>query len=339
MQVTIKDIAREVGVTHGVVSCVLNGSRSTIRVSAQTATRVREAAERLGYHPNAVARNFRSSRTRMIGILHGDGFPRLQFVGGSGYFGALMDGIVDGAFHYEYTVGLCPHLFSQNSGQVIADGRFDGYLWYSGGPYPDVCETIARCPFPIVVIHTPAHEIQNATPTVICDNRQGIQLALNHLQELGHQHIGFALNQGHLFAESRIRRDEFLSLSAAMGITGKVVDTAEGLAPIAAQWKRGLPFTAMIAHNEELAGSLMHLAQNLGYQIPKDLSLIGFDSTFYSELQSPKLTSIRQPLREIGRTAVTRLVQLLNAEGGIQMETLLPCSLDIRESTTFAPAK
>ena len=338
MAVTIRDIAEEVGVSHGVVSRVLNGGSGTIRVSDNTARKIKQVAAERGYRVNAYARNFRTRRTQTIAVLHGVGFPRLRFSDGSQYFARLMDGIVDGAFTHGYTVALCPRLFGPESAGTIADGRFDGYIWYSTSPEPSTRDTILSCPYPIVLVHSQAAEFNHKIPTVICDNSQGIRLALEHLKSLNHERIGFALNKSYMFSESRLRRDAFLAHGHDLGLKVELVDVTDGVRPIAESWSRSLPFTAIIAHNEALAALMMDEFQTVGIRVPEDLSFVGFDSTDFCELQRPALTSVSQPLIGLGEAAVERLVEIMRGDTEVKSETVLPCGLDVRKSTAIARA-
>jgi LacI family transcriptional regulator len=358
MAVTIRDIAEAVGVSHGVVSRVLNGGSGTIRVSTKTADRIKEVAAERGYRVNAYARNFRTRKTQAIAVLHGVGFPRLRLSDGSQYFARLMDGIVDGAFQHGYTVALCPRLFGPDSEGTIADGRFDGYIWYSTSPSPSTRDIILGCPYPIVLVHSKAAEFENRIPTVICDNSQGIRLALEHLKGLGHRRIGFALNKAYMFGESRLRRDAFLVHGEELGLEVTLIDVQQrveeleelglevglagvnqGVEELAVQWSKKLPYTAVIAHNEALAAMIMNSVQAHGIRVPDDLSIIGFDSTDFCELQKPALTSVSQPLIGLGEVAVERLVETMRGDAEVLIETVLPCDLDVRKSTAQASAR
>lgn len=335
MRPTIKDIAEAAGVTHGVVSSVLNSGNQRVRASEETAERIRRVAKELGYRPSAYARSFRSSRTKAIGVLHGDGWSRLRFDDGSRYFARLMDGVIDGAFDHGYTVAFCPRLLGEDGTGALADGRFDGYIWYSTMPSEESVQAIRECPYPIVLIHSPASLIDHKVPTVICDNAAGIRLGLEHLKSLGHQSIAFVSNHRWLYIEAKLRQDAFLQHGSEMGLNVRLVDMEQGLDVMAESWLRDRSFTAVIAHNESGASLIMEKFQSSGIRVPEDISVIGFDSTDFCLLQKPTLTAIAQPLTALGQTAVQRLVEILEGMPPC-IETILPCSLDIREST--APA-
>src|SRR5471030_1470510 len=172
MPVTLKDVAKLTNVTPSVVSIVLNNRESTVRVSPETAERIRQAAQQLGYRVNMFARNFRDQQTRTTGVLNGRGMSRPTFAKGPRYFATLMDGIVEGAFRMDYSVTLCPKLLGENP-EMGVDGRFDGLVWYSVSSNDENREVLSRFTVPIVVVHAHAADFGNRYPEIIADNRQG----------------------------------------------------------------------------------------------------------------------------------------------------------------------
>ena len=344
MATTQKDVAARAGVSRGIVSKVMHGGGLTIRVNPQTAERVRQVASELGYQPSALARNFRRQRTGQIGLMHGDGYSMFKFESGSRYFASLMDGIVHGAFKHRYTLGLCPDLFGPSPESAMSDGRFDGFIWYRSFPSAKNEERLKRCSAPIVFVHSRAAAWDDRFPTVICDNDQGIRLALEHLATLGHRRIAFAYEGAASFTESVIRSDAFLSHGARMGLEVHTIDghvdafgnraQYAGIRNYLAQNQRA---TAIIAQNEQYAVDIMGLAKESGLGVPNDLSVVGFDSTAFCDHQTPPLTAISQPLHLIGETAVDLLVQWIEGHIPDPLERLLPCGLDVRGSTGPAP--
>lgn len=334
LRATQKDVAALAGVTRGVVSHVLHGSKGTSRVGEQTAERVRQAALQLGYRVNTLARNLTLGRTGQIGILHANGFPRMRLVqGGSLYFGSLIDGIIDGAFNHGYAVCLAPYLMSKTPEDAMADGRFDGFIWYSTFPSKTSEERLRNCSVPIVVAHARAADMDNRFPTVICDNAQGIRLGLEHLSGLGHKKIGYACDSDFLSSESRIRRDAFLSIGQEMGLDVSLIDVCGDLSGLRDYVAHPAPHTAIFAQNEGLGGTLMQEFQAVGLRIPEDISILGFDSTSYCDTLRPSLTAVSQPLDKIGACAVDLLVQVMNGETPDPFGVVLPCGLDVRDST------
>ncbi|MHB8636567.1 MAG: LacI family DNA-binding transcriptional regulator [Fimbriimonadaceae bacterium] len=335
---TQADVALQAGVTRSVVSRVLHGGADSIRVSSETAERVRRVAAEMGYLTDAPARATRERRTGMIGVLQGDGFARLRFASNS-YFATLMDGIVDGAVAHGYAVGICPELLGANPEGAMADGRFDGFIWYSTFVSLAAEEYIKRCALPIVVLHADAATLDNRIPTVVCDNDTGIKLAVDHLADLGHQRIGFIFD-GRLRNSESAERGEFLFLHAhERGLEVAFIDLGPGVDALDAYFKAAPRETAFVAHSEQYAVDAIKAARRHGLRTPEDISVIGYDSTAFCDYQSPPLTAISQPLEAMGAKAVDLLVGLIDGKAPTAMETVLPCGFDVRASTGPAPAR
>lgn len=334
---TMRDVAALAGVSPIVVSRVLSNRAKSIRVSDATAKRVREAAARLDYRPNVLARNFRYRRTMMIGVLHGAGFPMPKFDQGSRYFAALVDGIVEGAFKHEYAVTLCPKLLGQTPEDAMADGRFDGLVWYSNAYTDENRRMIRECSVPLVIIHAHAADFDNRFPTVCCDNEGGVVLAVNHLAGQGHRSIGFLQSGSVPHPEGLARRSGFLAAMKALGLSadmGDVVPVGDDLQQLEEYLAHGPRHSAVVAENDALAAEVLARAPKFGLGIPRDLSVVGFDSTAYCEELRPRLTSVSQPLSAMGEGAIDLLVETIGNGRPERLEITYPCGLDVRESTT-----
>lgn len=332
--VTVKDVAARAGVTPTVVSRVLHNKASGVRVSEATAERVRQAAVDLGYRVNVFARNFRDRQTMMLGVLHGIGFGRPRLDHGPRYFASLMDGIVDGAFEYGYSVTLCPKLLGQSPEDAMTDGRFDGLIWYSTSPSGENRSMLEKCSVPLVLIHTPAAEMGGKFPSVSCDNRQGIGLAIDHLVDMGHQRIAFVLEGSDLFGEASVRRDAYMWHMGRRGLScgpSDVLDIATS--GFESYLSMGRRHTAFITTHDGVAARIMEIAGEHGIRVPEDISIIGFDSTAFCKELRPSLTSISQPLVNMGQTAVSLLVKSITGEAPDPLDIVYPCGLDIRGST------
>jgi len=336
MAVTIRQVAQVAGVTPTVVSHVLHQKAASIRVSEATAERVRKAAKDLGYRVNVLARGFRERHTMMLGVLHGIGFGRPRFDSGPRYFASLMDGVIDGAFEHGYSVTFCPKLLGSNQEAAIADGRFDGLIWYSTVPSGENAKMLEACSVPIVLTHMPSPELLGKFPSVRCDNERGIGLAIDHLFQLGHRRIGFALEHEDRFSEASIRRDAFFAHSKRLGLSlgqDDIVDINLDRSGISGYFEGSMKHTAILSANDGVASAFIRSAHQYGIRVPEDLSVVGFDSTSFCNEQRPALTSVYQPLVNMGRRAVDSLVSLINGEAIDPFDLVLPCSLDLRAST------
>lgn len=333
MPVTMKDVAAEAGVSPTVVSRVLHNKATAIRVSEPTAERVRKAAKDLGYRVNVMARNFRDRQTMMIGVLHGIGFERPVFHRGSKYFAALMDGVIEGAFRHGYSVTFCPKLLGQSPEDALADGRFDGLIWYSTYPNGDNRRMLEGCSVPLALIHTSTVEFNNRFPSVVCDNDQGIGLAVEHLVALGHRRIAYANDSGIPFGESLERFDAFRRHMRLRGLSFTDADCLDSLRA-EEYFRGGVSHTAIVASNDGIAAIYLNTAPRFGVRVPDDLSVVGFDSTDYCNELRPTLTSVSQPLDLMGQSAVDLLVQSIKGEAPDPPAVIYPCGLDVRGSTT-----
>lgn len=336
MAVTLRDVAARAGVSPVVVSRVLHNKAVSVRVSDATAERVRQAAADLGYRVNIWARNFRMQQTMMIGVLHGLGFERNRLDRGSRYFAALMEGIVEGAFRHGYSVTLCPKLLGSSPEDAMTDGRFDGLVWYSTLPSEENHRMLMSCSVPLVVIHEHAAHFDDRFPCVICDNDQGIRLAVEHLALLGHRHIAYVWDGLTFNLEARERRRSFEAHMDRLGLPrdgNSVLDFRRDPELIDRYMASKRPHTALITYSEEAATLLYDGAKRCGVRIPDDISVIGFDSTDYCNELNPGLTAVSQPLNLMGETAIELLVQSINGQTPDPLEIVLPCGLDVRGST------
>lgn len=336
MAVTLCEVASKAGVSPVVVSKVLHNKAPTVRVSDATAERVRQAARDLGYRVNVFARNFRAQQTHMIGVLHGVGFDRPLLYEGSRYFASLMDGIMAGAFDRGYSVTMCPQLLGPSPEEAMSDGRFDGLVWYSADRMGQNREMLMRCPVPLVVIHAHAGDYEDRYPSVTCDNAQGIGLAVDHLVEQGHRRIAFAYEDHMMNHETRARLEAFQTHMARHGLPCGPGDLLRGdgsSSEIDPYMAGPRVHTGLITFADQLAARYIDSARRFGVKVPDDLSIVGFDSTGFCNELRPALTSVRQPLYEMGERAIEQLVDVINGNKPDPLESIFPCGFDLREST------
>ena len=336
MPVTMRDVAAKAGVSPVVVSRVLHGKAKSIRVSEATAERVREAAAELGYRCNIMARNFRAQQTFSIGVLHGVGVTRPKLEHGSRYFAALMDGIVEGAFRHAYSVTLCPKLLGESPDDAMSDGRFDGLVWYSSVSSDESRQTLANCRVPLVLLHAHTSDFAGRHPSVICDNDQGIGLAIEHLATLGHRRIAFAMDVHPTNVESHGRLAAFRKHMESRGLAcgdGDILEIGWSRTEISDYFAHRRKHTAIVAHNETLAAEFLKRAVDFEVSIPDQLSVVGFDSTSFCDELQPRLTCVSQPLAAMGSKAIDCLIARIRGGEEVPAETVFNCGFDIREST------
>lgn len=335
MAITIRDVANEAGVSVAAVSKVLHGGSASVRVSEARAVVIREVAQRLQYRPNRIARSLRKSKTDTVGLV----FENFGSIGmGPLYYVDLLDGVAEELFRNHYRLTILPEVDGDDVWGTLADGRLDGIIWCKYNR-ENVTQLAGRStPIPFVALNAPAPEDVKNVAFVSCDNAGGVRLAIQHLYDLGHRDIAFAMETGELDTPDAIaRRAGFL---AAM--TDLDLDLNEDSIQVWGSkgegflewWSRPGRPTALLAWNDGMANQALIQAQEAGLEIPFDLSVVGFDSTRFCETTTPRLTSVRQPIREMAREAARMVIGMINGEATAMTPITFPCSLDLRESTS-----
>lgn len=331
-RVTIKDVADVAGVSVATVSKVINGRYG---VAARTSERVLEVISDLGYESSLVARSLRSHRTNVIGILVAEFEPFstqiLQGVSNAiGPTGFELLAYSAGGGDGSPAVGWEQRYISRLSGTLI-----DGAILVT----PTVLEVGQGTP----VVAIDPHTGPGGIPTVDSDNLGGSIAATKHLIELGHRRIGFLSGRPDL-ESARLREAGFRQ---AMKTAGIPVD--EELIRVGAYRRENAEKpahelltlderpTAIFAANDISAITTIEIAQSLGIRVPEDLSVIGFDNVPESALSSPALTTVSQPIQQMGAEALAMLIRIMNDDEGTVDHVELPTELVMRAST--APPK
>jgi DNA-binding LacI/PurR family transcriptional regulator len=324
-QVTMEDVAREAGVSRALVSLVMRGSP---KVSEKRRTRVLDAAKRLGYRPNAMARGLASRRTRTIGVLLND----LH----NPFFAEIMDGILDTAEELDYRLligtGRREAVGERGAVDVFLEHRADGLLLLSPRlPRSDIV-TVGRIT-PTVVVGRPVRE--GHIDSVTNDDLAGGQLAVRHLVELRHTRIAHI--DGGRGAGAAARRTGYLREMARLGlepqvVSGEFTEVAGVRAAERLLASGDLP-TAIFAANDLVAAGALDRLEDAGLSIPRDVSIIGYDNTFLAALHHMSLTTIDQPRPELGRLAMTMLVERIDGGRSTAAHLKLEPSLVVRSTT------
>ncbi|HWD42080.1 MAG TPA: LacI family DNA-binding transcriptional regulator [Fimbriimonas sp.] len=334
MAVTIREVAKEAGVSAAAVSKVLHGRGSSIRVGVTSAQRIRDAALKLNYFPNAVARNLRSSRTGTIGVI----FENLvSFADGPLYSMYLLDGLAKAVFPNHYRLTILPELDHDNILGSIADGQIEGVIWCKLARDEATLQLIHDCPIPIVALNARSPEEPSEAVFVGCENEGGIAQAIDHLVALGHQRIAFLSEtvEGDT-PDCEARREGFRARMAFHGLPTSRDDELQWTwyIPEFTDWWASHPaHTAIVCWSERCAAALLKKASDVGVDVPSELSVVGFDSTPYCEMVRPRLTSVRQPITEMAKLAGEILLAMLNGERPESSSFVLPCEFDVRDST------
>ncbi len=329
LNVTIVDVAREAGVSYSTVSRVLNGYEF---VKDETRQRVLEAAERLGYVANQQARSLAGGKTHVIGLL----VPGLD----NGYVGEVARGVDEEIARAEYEMVL--YTTHRNEGKErsyavkLAKGLSDGLLLVVPLVTSEYLEALREQQFPYVLIDQT--DPANQSSIVDSTNWQGAYDAIRYLIELGHARIGFitglmTLTSGvdRLEGYKAALRENQIDYDPALVIPGDFTQSGGHYAAKRLLDLRQRP-TAIFASNDLSAFGAMEAIRDRGLDIPGDISIIGFDDMPQASLVYPRLTTVRQPLDQMGRVAVRMLIDEIEHPRHMPRRVTLSTSLVIRES-------
>lgn len=341
MAVTIREVAKVAGVSTAAVSKVLHNSGGSVRVSEERARQIREVARELGYRPNAVARNLRSSRTRTVGLIW-ENFLGLSE--GPLYFAHLLDGIASEVMKHHYRLTILPELV-QNEDVLcsLGDGQLEGVIWCKLARDEATLRTIHDCPIPIVALNAPPPVERTSAVFVSCDNEGGIELAVDHLYQLGHRNFLFLQEVEEANTPDCIaRRNGFTAALNRRGIQVGAEDIATWgwhLEGFESWWASDPRHTAIVCWSERAAAKFLQRAAVEGIAVPGRFSVVGFDSTQYCDTTLPRLTAVRQPIFDMAAFATKTLFDLISGVKPDSDSAIFPCTLDVRDSTGFPNLK
>ena len=326
-RVTIRDVAERAGVSVATVSKVIN---QRYGVAASTYARVRSVIQELGYEASLVAQSLRNHQTNVIGILVADLEPfSAELLKGAG------DAIRGSGFE----------LVVYSAGGRVGDhvGWERRYLSRLSGTLVDgavlVTPTVVDVQYGAPVVSVDPHTGPSGLPTVDSDNLAGAQLAVRHLLDLGHRRIGLISGRPDLqSAQLRERGYRQALTDAGMDVPADLVEVGEYDPEVSADAARVLLTrpdrpTAIFAANDISAIATIGVARELGLDVPRDLSVVGFDNLPESALTTPPLTTVNQPIRAMGRNAIEMLIKLIRGETPGTAHLTLETDLVIRQTT------
>jgi len=318
--VTLKDLAQHLSLSPATVSLVLNRSPVADAIPASTQERVFEAARQFEYRPNYLARSLRSQRSFSIGVL----VPEIS----EGYASGVMSGIErhlldEGYFYLVASHRSKPDLLEEYL-NLLKDRLVEGFI---------LVNTPANSSPGLPAVAVAGHQELEGVTNVVIDHDLAAHLALSHLTELGHRQIAFF--KGHPgSADTEDRWRAILAAADSLGLTVRPRltlqlsgDTEEEVFSPEEGYQEGYTFgrkllaggqkfTALFAFNDVSAIGAMRAFLDAGLRVPDDVSVVGFDDIQSAAFQNPSLTTVRQPLQEMGEIAGRILLQRLSGENG-----------------------
>ncbi len=335
--VTIKDIARALGISTSTVSRAL---RDSYEISPETKQMVLECAEKLNYRPNPIALSLKERRSRSIGVVVCEI--------ANNFFSQVINGIESIAYDRGYNVIISQSRESYERElidlQYLASRSVDGLLISLSTETHDltVIKNLHAKGLPVVFFDRITDEIN--THKVIVDNFKGAFEITEHLIKTGHSHIAVVTNSEFL----SITHERLAGYKEAMRVNGLPVDenfiqhcfyggmifeeVEDAINKILTQPQRP---DAIFATSDKLTIGCLKTLKRRGLKIPDDISLAGFSNTEIAELIDPPLTVIRQPAYEMGKAATELLLQLIESKRPIKdfEKRILTPELQIRESS------
>jgi len=329
--VTIYDVAREANVSMATVSRVVNGNPN---VKPSTRKKVQEVIERLGYRPNAVARGLASKKTTTVGVI----IPDIS----NTYFAELARGIEDIATMYKYNILL------SNSDQIkekefhllntMLAKQVDGIVFMGGNITEEHVKEFEKSQVPIVLAGS--IDKTGKIPSVNIDYEQASYEATKFFIDNGHKRIAFVTGPLQEPINSLKKLAGYKKALEEAGIPydeNYVVEgdyTYEsGLECVERLLELAEKPTAIAVGTDEMAIGVVHGLQDNGFRIPEDVEIISTDNTRLSLMVRPQLTSIVQPLYDIGAVAMRLLTKYMNKEEVTDHVVILPHRMEIRNST------
>ncbi|MGA9062837.1 MAG: LacI family DNA-binding transcriptional regulator [Terracidiphilus sp.] len=321
-------MADHLGLNPATVSVVLNDvpGRS---IPQATRDRIKAAAKQLNYHPNLLARSLRSRRTLTIGIL----VPEL----GDGYHTQVMSGIGDQLIKSGYFYFTAHHRHKKS---LIED--YTRMLIGRGAQGIIALDTHLEHPVSVPVVAVAGHRHIEGVTNVLLDHRRAAELVLTHLYSLGHREIAFMHGQP-FSSDSEERWKALTEVAQSLGLEIKpelvvrldrdMISPELGYPVVQQLLAVKKPFTALIAFNDLSAIGAIRALQDADLRVPEDVSVIGFDDIKVAAFTVPRLTTINQPLEEIGRIATQSLLNRIHNTMQPRDEITVEPQLIIRDST------
>jgi LacI family transcriptional regulator len=334
-RVTIKDIAREAGVSPQTVSRAINDKGE---ISPQTQERILRIAERMGYRPNSIARSLATRRTQNIGLV----VPDVS----NPFFANVARGIEDAAHQANYNVFLCNTDENvereTNAIHSLEAQRVDGIILCSSRLSEQQLLKLADRYQPLVLVN---RQIDHSQTGCVCvDDIKGAAEATDYLLRLGHHNIGLLAGP----TASHSGRERILGYKRAMQAHSREASPAwqvhcspqvEGGRVAARELLSRAPeLTALLAYNDLVAVGALRACAELGRRVPEDCAIVGCDDVLLAALVSPALTTIHIPTYNLGRQAIGQLLDLMHEESEQTAPMIISPHLVIRDSSGHAVA-
>src|SRR6201996_231812 len=327
--ISLKVLGDYLDLSPATISLVLNNAPGVRSIPQETRDRVLAAAKKFDYRPSFYARSLRRKQTFSVGVL----VPELS----DGYSVLVMDGIEEVLLEEGYFYLTASHRrkadLIEEYPRLLMDRSVEGFI---------AIDTALQHSLPLPVVAVAGHKKIEGVTSILLDHRRAAELALRHLYQLGHRQIAFMRGQT-FSSDSDDRWKSLMAVAKELGIEVApelVIQLEENLSspelgypvvPILMAQKK--PFTALVSYNDLAAIGAIRSLRDHGLRVPEDVSVIGFDDIQGAAYHTPSLTTIRQPLNNMGITAARILLQRLQGKKDYPEQVAIVPELIIREST------
>lgn len=335
--VSLKFLAEHLGLSQAAVSFVINRSPAAKSIPHRTQELIRTAARELNYRPNHLARSLRKQRSFTIGVV----VPEIS----EGYAALVMSGIEDHLLQEGYFYFVVSHRhrdqFIREYPALLQQRAVEGLI---------VVDTALVEQIDVPSVAVSGHREVPGVTNIVLNHSRAATLAMQHLAQLGHEKMAFIKGQA-FSSDTEVRWDAVRQAAEQLGIeirerlTGQL--EGESSSPLLGYQvtqkliASGESFTALFTFNDISAIGAIHALREAGYRVPEDVSVVGFDDIQSAAFQNPALTTVRQPLREMGVIAAETLLQRISApaKAPYPKEIVVEPELVVRASTARAPQK
>jgi LacI family transcriptional regulator len=331
--INLRKLSELLRLSQTTISLVLNDSPAAKSIPGHTRERVFEAARKFQYRPNYFARSLRRSRSMSIGVMA----PDLS----EGYFTLVMQGVEEYLLRAHYFYFAASHYWKpelmEQYPRMLMERAVDGFL---------LLNTPAEVLSPLPIVAISAHNNAPGVTNIVLDHKKAAEIALAHLHQLGHRRIAF-MKGPEIIPDTEYRWRGILQMARRLQIEVRPglclqleADSWSpqvGYEPMKALLDRTRDFTAIFCFNDISAIGVVRAIHDAGLRVPEDISVVGFDDIISAAYQKPSLTTVRQPLREMGSEGAQVLLDLIeNPQKESPEEIVMQPELIVRESTGAA---
>jgi LacI family transcriptional regulator len=327
--ISLRTLGEYLNLSPATISLVLNNAPGVKSIPQDTRDRVTAAAKKFDYRPSFYARSLRKRQSYTVGVL----VPSLN----DGYAMHVLDGvesllIEEGYFYLTVSHHRKPDLIEEYP-RLLVDRSVEGFI---------LIDTPVEKSLNLPVVSVAGHRRVEGVTNVVLDQKRAAELALRHLYQLGHRKIAFMRGGSHS-SDADDRWNHLMAVARELKVAvpqefvAQVqlrVSTPElGYGPANELIQRGGDFTAIVCYNDLAAIGAIRACVNYGLRVPEDVSIVGFDDIESAAFHNPSLTTIRQPLAQMGTVAARILLQRIRGQATFPDIVPITPEIVIRESS------